>query len=506
MYRMALVSVSDKTGLVEFLSPLVKQGLTVVSTGGTAEHLKKNGITVKHVSEVTGFPEVMDGRVRTLHPKIHMALLARTNKPEDMTLLREHNLVPYDLVIGNLYAFEKALGEGHDELELAEYIDIGGPCLLRAAAKNYNSITVISDPTDYDWISQKVQLDLSDRKKLAAKVFTHIASYDAMIGMHLGQLPGESQDFALGGSLVDTLRYGENPQQKAFWFRLKGASLGLHEAEFLHGKHLSYNNIVDLDSAAKTLQEFTEPCVVGVKHNNPCGVAIGASGIEATTRAIKADPVSIFGGIVATNVEVSLAMAQEFDKIFLECIIAPGFSKEALSVLTKKKNIRLLCWPNIKKGKAQLEVRSISGGLLVQSADEVGGWGPDWKIIGDEPAENVKRDLLMSWKVAAHLKSNSIAICGSGQTLGLGMGQVNRVDAVAHAIERRTLHHKDFRGELVLASDAFFPFADSIERIHEAGIRWVIQPGGSVRDPEVFNKAKECGVNLIITGRRHFYH
>ncbi|MDZ4662161.1 MAG: bifunctional phosphoribosylaminoimidazolecarboxamide formyltransferase/IMP cyclohydrolase [Pseudomonadota bacterium] len=510
MYRLALVSVSDKTGLVEFLSPLVKQGLTVVSTGGTAEHLKKNGINVKHVSEVTGFPEVMDGRVRTLHPKIHMSLLARSHVSEDMNLLREHHLEPFDLVIGNLYPFEKALGEGHSDLELAEYIDIGGPCLLRAAAKNYSSITVISDPEDYTWISREAPVNLGDRKKLAAKVFLHISSYDAMISQHLGaglgENRGDSKDFAVACALVDKLRYGENPQQKAFWFRLKGSKLGLHEAEILHGKQLSYNNIVDLDSASKTLQEFAEPCVVGVKHSNPCGVAVGVDGLHATARAVRADPISIFGGIVATNVEVTLAMAQELDRIFLECIVAPEFSQQALDLLTKKKNLRILKWPNIRKRMIHLEVKSISGGLLVQTPDDVGGWNTDWKILGQEPGEEIKKDLLMSWKVAAHLKSNSIAICGQGQTLGLGMGQVNRVDAVIHAIERKKLHHQDYRDNLVLASDAFFPFVDSIERIHDAGIRWVIQPGGSVRDQEIFSKAQQLGINLIITGRRHFYH
>ncbi len=503
MYRLALVSVSDKTGLAEFLSPLVKDGLTIVSTGGTLEYLKKNNIPVKHVSEITGFPEVMDGRVRTLHPRIHMSLLARTYDPDDMALLKKEGLTPFDLVIGNLYPFEKSLEENLDEREQAEYIDIGGPCLLRAAAKSYESITVICDPQDYQWIEKKT-LSLDERRKLAAKVFVHVSSYDAMISQHLG-MPLE-KDFSLGGALVDKLRYGENPQQEAYWYRSKGDKDGLHTAQFLHGKQLSFNNIVDLDAAVKTLQEFEEPCVVGVKHNNPCGVAVAKSGLEALKKAIAADPISIFGGIVAVNVDVSLDMAKELDKIFLECIVAPSFSGEALDVLKKKKNLRLLEWKNIRKRKSQLEVKSVQGGILVQTSDVVGSWDDKWKVVGEMPSEALRSDLLFTWKVCAHLKSNAIAIGSNGQTLGLGMGQVNRVEAVDHAVGRMKLHHGNIGGHLVLASDAFFPFADSMERIHAAGIKWVIQPGGSMRDEEVLSKAAACGITVILTGRRHFYH
>ncbi len=500
MFKYGLVSVSDKTGLLEFLKPLVEKGLRVVSTGGTADLLKKSGIPVVHVSEVTGFPEVMDGRVRTLNPRIHMSLLARQYDKGDMDLLKEHKLEPFDLVVGNLYPFEEALKENLDARELMEYIDIGGPCLLRAAAKSYETITVVCDPADY----KSVLENNYDRKKLAAKVFSHISTYDAMIAQQLNPVAGK--DHSLGGKLVEELRYGENPQQKAFWYRTPGSIGGLHTAEVLQGKQLSYNNIVDLEAASRTLIEFAGPCMVGVKHANPCGVGTGKSGIEAAKKCVGSDPVSIFGGIIAINQTIDGEVAKLLENIFLECIVAPDFSDSAMEILQKKKNLRLLKWKDISEKNSSLEIKTVRGGFLVQSADDVGDWNPDWKIIGEKPSHEMKSDLMFAWKVCAHLKSNAIAIAGGGQTLGLGMGQVNRVEAVEHAIQRKNLHHKDFKGTAVLASDAFFPFADSIEKINSVGIRWVIQPGGSVRDEEVIAKARECGINMVLTGVRHFYH
>lgn len=500
MYKWGLVSVSDKTGLVEFIKPLVDKGLKVVSTGGTAEFLKKNNIPVIPVHEVTGFPEVMDGRVRTLNPRIHMSLLARQYDKGDMALLKEHKLLPFDLVVGNLYPFEEALKEKLDDRELTDYIDIGGPCLLRAAAKNFETITVVCDPSDY----QLVLSGKANRKELAAKVFAHVSSYDSMIARELNPIAGK--DHSLGGKLVEELRYGENPQQKAFWYRTPGSVGGLHTAEVLQGKQLSYNNIVDLEAASRTLIEFDGPCMVGVKHANPCGVGIGKSGFEAAKKCVSSDPVSIFGGIIAINQTIDGEIAKLLENIFLECIVAPDFNNDAMEILKKKKSLRLLKWKDIAEKSSSLEIKTIRGGFLVQSADEIGGWSPEWKIIGEKPSSEIKESLMFAWKVCAHLKSNAIAIAGNYQTLGLGMGQVNRVEAVEHAIQRKNTHHKDFKGEAVLASDAFFPFADSIEKINSAGIRWVIQPGGSVRDEEVIAKARECGINMVLTGVRHFYH
>lgn len=500
MYRWGLVSVSDKSGLIEFIKPLVEKGLKVVSTGGTADFLKKNGVAVIPVSEVTGFPEVMDGRVRTLHPRIHMSLLARQYDQDDMALLKENNLLPFDLVVGNLYPFEEALKENLDDRELTEYIDIGGPCLLRAAAKNFETITVVCDPSDYSAVLQ----GNADRKQLASKVFAHVSTYDAMIARELNPVAGK--DFSLGGKLVEELRYGENPQQKAFWYRTPGTKGGLHETQVLQGKQLSYNNIVDLEAASRTLIEFDGPCMVGVKHANPCGVGVGTTGFDAAKKCVASDPVSIFGGIIAFNQTVDAEIAKLLENIFLECIVAPDFHDHAMDLFKKKKNLRLLKWKDISAKDSAMEVKTVRGGFLVQTADDIGQWNPEWKVIGEAPSPNMKNDLMFAWRVCAHLKSNAIAIAGGGQTLGLGMGQVNRVEAVEHAIQRMHSHHKDFRGDAVLASDAFFPFADSIEKINSAGIRWVIQPGGSVRDEEVIAKARECGINMVLTGVRHFYH
>lgn len=507
MFKLALVSVSDKSGLVEFLRSFVDSGLKVVSTGGTAEHLKKNGIPVIAVSEITKFPEVMDGRVRTLHPNIHMSLLARQYNAEDMDLLKSHGLSPFDLVIGNLYPFEEALKENLPLRELTEYIDIGGPCLLRAAAKNFETITVVSDPADYAWIKEKNgKLDITERKRLAAKVFSHVSSYDAMIFNELSDVADVAKDYAVSGGLVEELRYGENPQQKAYWYRVKGPSHGLHESKILQGKQLSFNNIVDLESASRTLLDFESPTVVAVKHANPCGVARDAKLSMAAQKCVKADPVSVFGGIMAFNREVDQEIAKFLENVFLECIVAPSFSQEAIEIFKRKKNLRLLEWKNICSSSSGYDIKSIRGGFLLQTQDRVSMWSDSWNIIGEKPSDKIKEDMMFAWKVCAHLKSNAIAIVGDGQTLGLGMGQVNRVDAVEHAITRKQVHHKSFSGLAVLASDAFFPFADSIEKISEAGIKWVIQPGGSVRDEEVISKAKACGVNMVLTGVRHFYH
>lgn len=501
MFKNALVSVSDKSGLVEFLRPLAEKGLRIVSTGGTAKHLKANGIDVVDVSEQTQFPEVLDGRVKTLHPKIHMALLSRGWIETDQKTLKDYEVEEFDLVIGNLYPFESSLKSGKQGRELIEFIDIGGPSFLRAAAKNFERITVVCDPKDYTLVENgESQPEL--RKKLAAKVFQHTSHYDALIAQTL------DAEFVLSGyEKVQDLRYGENPQQKAIWYKDSLAKSGWHSASKLQGKELSYNNLLDCDAALSTLLEFQQPCCVSVKHNNPCGVAVGSSIEQCVNDSIDADPVSVFGGIVAINRPINQVMAEKLSSLFLECVIAPEVSEEAQNVFSKKKNLRILIWPDMNKVEHQQQIKSIIGGALVQEPDKVQSqWNDKWQVVGAQPSEEVKQAATLAWVTCAHLKSNSIAICNSKQTLGLGMGQVNRVDAVEQAIERYHRFHPQASSPIVLASDAFFPFADSIERCAKAGIQWVIQPGGSIRDEEVLSKAKELKVNMILTEVRHFLH
>jgi phosphoribosylaminoimidazolecarboxamide formyltransferase/IMP cyclohydrolase len=503
-FKNALVSVSDKTGLVEFLKPLYQDGLRIVSTGGTARTLREAGMNVIDVSEQTGFPEVMDGRVKTLHPRVHMPLLARLDHAQDDELLEKNDLEPFDLLIVNLYPFEQTLASKAEQAELIENIDIGGPSLLRGAAKNFDRIAVVVDPSDYKKLAEAKALTRDDRQRLAAKAFAHVSSYDAMISHTLA--PGEVfPHFPLGGTLLQTLRYGENPHQKAFWFKRRGAPGGWHEAKVLQGKELSYNNLLDLESAVGLLRDLDGPSAVAVKHCNPCGAAQAENIETAVQRTLSADPVSVFGGIVAVNQEISAQAAESLSKIFLECVVAPKFSADAKAVFAKKKNVRLLEWPDLGLRDDFWRVQSLQGGFLVQEPDRVQLWNNDWTIKGAGLTPELRSELSFAWAVCAHLKSNAIAVTGGHQTLGLGMGQVNRVDSVELAISRWRQFHPDTR-TAVLASDAFFPFADSIEKIYAAGIRWVIQPGGSMRDEEVFAKAKELGVNMVLTGTRHFRH
>jgi phosphoribosylaminoimidazolecarboxamide formyltransferase/IMP cyclohydrolase len=504
----ALVSVSDKLGLVEFLKPLVAEGLRVVSTGGTLKHLRENGIAAIDISEQTGFPEVMDGRVKTLHPRVHMALLSREDSGEDRSLLKQEGLEPFDLLVVNLYPFEAARNRGLNGNELIEFIDIGGPSMLRSAAKNHQRLTVITDPKDYNWIqSLPGAPNLDERRALAAKVFAHTSQYDDLIARTLSA-DVESWN-NLTGRLVSELRYGENPHQKASWYRDPMAKSGLHDAEILHGKPLSYNNLLDLDAACSAVTEFRGPACVAVKHNNPCGVGTDLNLAGAVRRGIAADPVSVFGGIIALNRTVDFAAAEVMASIFLECIIAPDFSGDALARLKSKKDLRLLKWPGLADHQPVRQFKTIAGGYLMQSADRASDWSDNWKVVGarsiSDLAVNVKADLLLAWKVCAHLRSNAIAIASEGQTVGLGMGQVNRVDAVEQAIGRMRKHQPNCLNP-VLASDAFFPFADSMEKIAEAGIRFVIQPGGSIRDDEVLSRAQALGITTVLTGTRHFRH
>lgn len=529
MFKNALVSVSDKTGLVEFLRPLVEKGLRIVSTGGTAEHLKKNGFKVVDISEQTGFPEVMGGRVKTLHPNVHMALLSRVGNVDDEKLLLQSGLQPFDLLICNLYPFEQAYKRTMDQAkhtsslldeDLIEQIDIGGPTLLRASAKNFSRMTVLCDPADYNKILVS-ENTLNLRQSLAAKVFAHVSCYDSLVAQALGYYKQEteqsglsSQDLLLTtGRKVLDLRYGENPQQWAGWYQRTGAVTGLHQSQVLQGKPLSYNNILDVDAALRLVSRFEKPTVVAVKHNNPCGVASAENTTLALRQAVQSDSVSVFGGIIAVNRPLQDEDVEILSSIFLECVIAPDFSPGFLQKMSVKKNVRLLKCPTVPHGEnfaAQTEIRSVWGGILLQSNDKISSGPQTWKIHQFNADctlnEKIKADLVFAERVCADLKSNAIAIVSAEQTMGLGMGQVNRVDAVQHAIARMKQFFPNAQGPLVLASDAFFPFADSIELIAKAGVSWVIQPGGSLKDSEVLEKAKELKVNMVLTGERHFRH
>ena len=507
MFKNALISCSDKTGLAEFLKPHVAKGLRIVSTGGTAKYLKENNIQVVDVSEQTGFPEVMDGRVKTLHPHVHMALLARDNNTEDDNILKKFGVEKFDLVVGNLYPFEKEPS--------IEQIDIGGPSFLRSAAKAFERITVVCDPTDYAIINSNSDSvkSLDFRKKMAAKVFAHTSSYDAMIANFLySESAYDFNDYSVGGSFHSRLRYGENPQQKAVWYRRKGEWEGLTSAKKWQGKELSYNNILDSHSALMTLAQFqNEKAFVAVKHNSPCGVAWADTPETRpeviVQRGIASDSQSIFGGIVAVNFSIDDVAAEKLQNLFLECVIAPAFSKSALDVFSTKKNLRVIEYTMPQRFLLETRIKSVCGGYLVQEGDKINHqWNLDWKIYGSQSIdEKIKKQLLNAWRVCANLKSNAIAIVDSTGTVGLGMGQVNRVDAVEQAIKRMQKFHQN-TSTMALASDAFFPFPDSIELIANAGIRYVIQPGGSVKDAEVLAKANELGVTTILTGIRHFLH
>lgn len=506
MFKNALISVSDKTGLIEFLDPFVQQGLRLVSTGGTYKYLQEAGFPVVEISEQTGFPEVMGGRVKTLHPRVHMALLARASVKEDFTLLEESGLQAFDLLICNLYPFEESVKKGLQGHDLIEKIDIGGPSMLRAAAKNFERMTVICDCKDYDWVAAKKELNLQDRKQLAARVFAHTAAYDTLVAQEMGAGFGLEHSYA--GRKGIELRYGENPHQPAYWYSTLGNQTGLHSAEILQGKPLSYNNILDLDAAAALVQQLEKPGCVAVKHNNPCGVGESERIEDSVRLATQADPISVFGGIIALNRPVNAASAQILADIFLECIVAPDFSTEALAIFEKKKNLRLLKWSHLQNYKRDYEGRTVAGGFLMQKSDNLHSEIADWKYHGEKPTPQVMQDLRFAEKVCASLKSNAIAIVSGGQTLGMGMGQVNRVEAVGHAVERMAKHHGSGLAQktLVLASDAFFPFPDSLDVAAKAGVKWMLQPGGSVKDDEVFKRAQELKINMVVTGQRHFRH
>lgn len=509
----ALISVSDKAGVVEFAQELGRLGVKIISTGGTATRLRDNGVHVIGISDVTGFPECLDGRVKTLHPAVHGGILAMREKPEHMKQLADLNIETIDIVAINLYPFKETILKPTVTLEDAiENIDIGGPTMLRSAAKNHRDVVVVCDPKDYGQIikelSESGAVSYETKYRLALKVFQHTAAYDAMISDYLRkQIEGDLPDnLTLTFEKAQDLRYGENPHQKAYFYReIKPWDGALVNAVQLHGKELSFNNINDANGALDTLKEFEEPAVVAVKHANPCGVGSGFDIYSAYLKAYKADPVSIYGGIIAANRVIDEMTAEEIGKIFVEIVIAPGFTEEALTILTQKKNIRLLKLDNIqnKAPRGTYDLKKVSGGLLVQEADNSLYEESDVRVVTDRiPTEREMEDMKFAMKVVKHIKSNGIVLAKDGKTIGIGPGQTNRVWAIENSIRQATENTEG----AVLASDAFFPFDDNVIAAAKAGISAVIQPGGSVHDEDCIKKANELGIAMVFTGVRHFKH
>ncbi|MFD2706884.1 bifunctional phosphoribosylaminoimidazolecarboxamide formyltransferase/IMP cyclohydrolase [Salibacterium lacus] len=510
--KRALISVSNKEGILPFAKQLEAAGVEIISTGGTSRVLKEGGVDVIGISDVTGFPEILDGRVKTLHPYIHSGLLAMRDNEEHQKQLEEHQITPIDLVVVNLYPFKETIEKPDTSFEEAiENIDIGGPGMLRAAAKNHKYVTVVTDPGDYDWILEDVKengdIPAETKAGLAAKVFRHTASYDSLVANYLTDHTGEQypETFTVTYEKKQDLRYGENPHQQAAFYREPiGPMSSVANAIQLHGKELSYNNINDAEAALDIIKEFSQPAAVAVKHMNPCGVGIGASITEAYEKAYDSDPVSIFGGITAFNREVDEETAKHLKEIFLEIIIAPSFSQEALDVLTQKKNIRLLkIAMEEETPRERSQITSIHGGALIQDEDRKGFLDADIKVVTDrDPTENEWQDLKLAWKVVKHVKSNAILLAKDQQTVGVGAGQMNRVGsaeiAAAQAGEKA-------EGS-AMGSDAFFPMKDTVETAGEAGVSAIIQPGGSIRDEESIEKANELGIAMVFTGMRHFKH
>ncbi|GAB3506505.1 bifunctional phosphoribosylaminoimidazolecarboxamide formyltransferase/IMP cyclohydrolase [Amycolatopsis cihanbeyliensis] len=509
--RRALIGVSDKTGLLELATGLHAAGVEIVSTGGTAKVIADAGVPVTPVEEVTGFPESLDGRVKTLHPRVHAGLLADQDRPEHLEQLRKLGIAAFDLLVVNLYPFTQAVASGANETDCVENVDIGGPAMVRAAAKNHGSVAVVVDPARYDWVLERVReggFQLAERRRLAAQAFAHTASYDTAVASWFAgsYAPADDSGFPdFAGATWrrgEVLRYGENPHQQAAVYRdWQG---GLAHAEQLHGKAMSYNNYVDTDAARRAAYDFTEPAVAVIKHANPCGIAVGADVAEAHRKAHACDPVSAYGGVIAVNRTVTRAAAEQIADVFTEVVLAPGFEPEALDVLGRKKNIRLLRLPEFPA--ARTEFRPISGGMLAQTVDRIDAPGDDpanWTLATGEPADpDTLADLAFAWRAVRAVKSNAILLAADRATVGVGMGQVNRVDSARLAVRRAG---QRVAGS-VAASDAFFPFPDGLEVLLHAGVRAVVQPGGSVRDAEVTAAAEAAGATVYLTGTRHFAH
>jgi phosphoribosylaminoimidazolecarboxamide formyltransferase / IMP cyclohydrolase len=510
----ALISVFDKTGVVEFARALASLDVEIVSTGGTSRLLASAGIKVREISDLTGFPEILDGRVKTLNPRVAAGLLAVRQNAEHMHQIAEHHLSLIDLVCVNLYPFVETIRKpGVEFAEIIENIDIGGPAMIRAAAKNFQDVAVVTSPDDYASVVAALEAGdgvLSEEVlfNLAKKAFLCTARYDAEVAQYLSRVAGESAfppALFMNFEKVMDLRYGENPHQRAALYRWGGQSAhGLPAAKQLQGKELSYNNIVDIEAAWQIIREFDTPACAIVKHTNPCGTAIGSSLCQAYTKAFEADPVSAFGSIIAVNQVVDTETAIELARLFVEAIVAPGYKPEALAILAAKKNLRIMqIQPEeAERDWSRFEIKRISGGILLQDVDNV-LLGPESRIVTKrKPTDDEHRDLHFAWRVAKHVKSNAIVLAEGGRTVGIGAGQMSRVDSVKLSIQKA----RPTPNRAVLASDAFFPFRDGIDEAGSAGITAIIQPGGSVRDAEVIQAADEYGMSMIFTGLRHFKH
>jgi phosphoribosylaminoimidazolecarboxamide formyltransferase/IMP cyclohydrolase len=510
--RRALVSVYDKTGLEDLARALHEAGVELVSTGGSASLIEGLGLPVTKVEDLTGFPECLDGRVKTLHPKVHAGILADRRLDTHVSQLAELGVEPFDLVVSNLYPFRQTVASGASLDECVEQIDIGGPSMVRAAAKNHPSVAIVTSPDRYADVLVAIAeggFTLAQRQALAAEAFAHTAAYDVAVAEWMAQELSPSEDGwpATTGATYEksaVLRYGENPHQAAALYAQPGVD-GLATAEQLHGKEMSYNNYVDTDAARKAANGFAEPAVAIIKHANPCGIAVGADVAEAHRKAHACDPVSAFGGVIAVNRPVSLAVAEQIAEVFTEVVLAPAFDDDALAVLTRKKNIRILRMP------ADVPVeewgwRHISGGVLAQTVDRLDAPGDDpstWTLASGEPAdEDTLADLAFAWRACRSVKSNAILLAHGAASVGIGMGQVNRVDSCALAVGRAG----DRAAGSVAASDAFFPFADGPQTLIDAGVRAIVQPGGSVRDSETIEAAAKAGITMYLTGTRHFLH
>jgi len=533
--RRALVSVYDKTGLEELASGLHAAGVEIVSTGSTAARIAAAGVPVTPVEELTGFPECLDGRVKTLHPRVHAGLLADIGNSQHVAQLVGLRIEAFQLLVSNLYPFEATVASGASPEQCVEQIDIGGPAMVRAAAKNHGSVAVVTDPSRYADVLAALAdggFTLDQRRALAAEAFAHTAAYDVAVASWFASAyaPDETAREAgwprVAGALwqrADVLRYGENPHQRAALYTRPGAPEGIATAELLHGKAMSYNNYVDADAARRAAYDFAEPCVAIIKHSNPCGIAVGTDLADAHAKANACDPVSAFGGVIAANGPVTAALARQIKDVFTEVVIAPEFDAEALDILSASKNVRLLRCPGGRGGlggKAspqeqggyggdrppEIELRLVTGGMLLQSADRVDEPGDDpanWQLKAGEPvSQEVLADLAFAWKACRSVKSNAILLAAGGASVGVGMGQVNRVDSARLAVQRAG----DRAAGSVAASDAYFPFPDGFEILAQAGVRAVAEPGGSIRDHLVIAAAEAAGIPLYFTGVRHFYH
>ena len=512
--RRALVSVYDKTGLVELGRDLAAAGVEIVSTGSTAARLAEAGVPVTPVEQLTGFPECLDGRVKTLHPFVHAGILADRRLESHVAQLDELGIAPFDLVITNLYPFQDTVDSGASEDECVEQIDIGGPTMVRAAAKNHASVAVVTSAEQYPALREALQgggFTLVQRKQLAAAAFVQTASYDVAVAGWMGSVVTDSSEGTGFPSWVGRtwlkvadLRYGENSHQSAAVYRNGDGTAGLADATQLHGKEMSYNNYVDADAAHRAAYDFEGPAVAIIKHANPCGIATGSDIAEAHRKAHACDPVSAFGGVIAANRDVSLEMAEQVREIFTEVIVAPGYEEGAVELLSRKKNLRILiAGPSADAG---LVLREIDGGALLQQVDEIDAPGDDvanWTLAAGEPADGATlADLAFAWRAVRSVKSNAILLASDGASVGVGMGQVNRVDSCHLAVDRAG----DRAAGSVAASDAFFPFADGAQVLLDAGVKAIVQPGGSVRDQEVIDAVAAAGVTMYFTGTRHFFH